>query len=71
VRMVARLGELKRELSILPLEHEMQGVFALAGRIAVLVHGRIIASAGPEEIRADPRVRTACLGEQEAVQAHG
>lgn len=66
-RMVAMLRELKKELTILLVEHDMEAVFALADRITVLVYGRVIASGKPEEIRNNAQVRDAYLGEQEAV----
>ena len=68
-RMVAMLRELKKELTILLVEHDMEAVFALADRITVLVHGQVIASGKPEEIRNNAQVRDAYLGEQEV--AHG
>jgi branched-chain amino acid transport system ATP-binding protein len=66
-RMVKTLLELKREITILLVEHDMEAVFALADRISVLVYGRVIASGLPAEIRANTEVRQAYLGEQEVV----
>jgi branched-chain amino acid transport system ATP-binding protein len=53
-RMVEMLRALKKELTILLVEHDMEAVFALADRITVLVYGRVIASGAPSA-SASPR----------------
>jgi len=70
-RMVETLRGLKRHLTILLIEHDMEAVFALADRITVLVYGRVIASGEPAAIRANAEVRQAYLGEQEVVTTAG
>jgi branched-chain amino acid transport system ATP-binding protein len=70
-RMVQLLQELRREVTIVLVEHDMDAVFALADRISVLVYGRVIASGQPSEIRQNEDVKRAYLGEQHAVTRHG
>ena len=67
--MVEILQGLKRKLTILLVEHDMDVVFSLADKITVLVYGQSIATDTPEAIRQNPEVRTAYLGEEETVHA--
>jgi branched-chain amino acid transport system ATP-binding protein len=68
-RMVGMLRALKRDYTILLVEHDMEAVFALADRISVLVYGRIIATGSPDEIRGNEQVREAYLGDAETAHA--
>jgi branched-chain amino acid transport system ATP-binding protein len=58
------LQRLKGQLSMILVEHDMAAVFALADRISVLIRGRLLTTGSPEQVRADPQVITAYLGEQ-------
>ncbi len=62
-RIVEILQRLKGSRTILLIEHDMDAVFALADRISVLVAGHIVMTGNASEVRSDPRVREAYLGD--------
>ena len=50
-------------ITILVIEHDMRFVMNLCERIVVLDHGEEIAQGPPDQIRNDPKVISAYLGE--------
>ncbi len=63
--VVDLLQRLKGAVTMLLIEHDMDAVFAVADRVSVLVYGSVIATGTPDEIRQNPEVQTAYLGEHE------
>ncbi len=62
-RILDLLQTLNAGHAILLVEHDMDAVFRIAETITVMVNGSAIASGAPAQIRANPEVRTAYLGE--------
>jgi branched-chain amino acid transport system ATP-binding protein len=65
-RMIELIASTRARVTMLLVEHDMDAVFRLADRLSVLVDGRVIASGVPQDIRRDPQVRRAYLGEEVA-----
>ena len=61
--MVAMLGRLPRDLTLLIVEHDMDVVFAIADSVTVLHLGRVLAEGTPREISADARVSDVYFGQ--------
>lgn len=58
------IRDVTRGRALLVVEHDMKVVFSLSDRISVLVYGRVIATGTPDQIRNDPAVKEAYLGEE-------
>ena len=61
-RLVALLGGLPAEITVLFVEHDLDLVFALADSVTVLHLGQVLASGSPADVRASDAVRAAYLG---------
>lgn len=61
IKSLAQSGD----YTFLVTEHDMRVVFDLADRILVMHHGAMLALGSPQQVKADPEVRRAYLGDAE------
>jgi len=64
-KVVDLIASLKKGRAVLVVEHDMDAVFELADRLTVMADGKAIASGSPQQVRTDPAVRLAYLGNEE------
>jgi branched-chain amino acid transport system ATP-binding protein len=61
--ILATIGKLPKDVTVLLIEHDMDIVFSFAERISVMVNGALFVEGSTEEIARDPRVKAVYLGE--------
>jgi branched-chain amino acid transport system ATP-binding protein len=61
--ILATIGKLPKDVTVLLIEHDMDIVFSFAQRISVMVNGTLLVEGSTEEIARDPRVKAVYLGE--------
>jgi branched-chain amino acid transport system ATP-binding protein len=62
-RLAELIAALKRDLTIVVIEHDMRFLFGLADEVSVIHWGQVIARGTPAELRENPWVRRSNLGE--------
>jgi branched-chain amino acid transport system ATP-binding protein len=67
MHLIKRLND-EWGLTILLIEHDMRVVMGICQRVIVMDFGEIIAEGSPEQIRTDPKVIAAYLGEPMEVE---
>jgi branched-chain amino acid transport system ATP-binding protein len=65
-RTIDLIASVKADRTVVLVEHNMRVVESLADKVTVLQFGRILAEGSYDDVRADPRVITAYLGESVA-----
>ena len=61
--LLATIGELPADVTVLLIEHDMDLVFSFADRISVLVNGALLFEGPPDQVACDPQVKAVYLGE--------
>lgn len=66
--MVELIQQLRKDMAILLIEHDMDAVFQLADRITVLVYGKVFAQGTAAQIQHDARVQAVYLGQEDELE---
>ncbi|WP_417034844.1 ABC transporter ATP-binding protein [Comamonas kerstersii] len=66
--MVELIQQLRKDMAILLIEHDMDAVFQLADRITVLVYGKVFAQGTAAQIQNDARVQAVYLGQEDELE---
>ena len=61
-RLLDLILQIRRQLTIVVIEHDMRFLFKLAARISVIHWGQVIAQGSPEELQENPWVQRSSLG---------
>ncbi|MBF0267394.1 MAG: ABC transporter ATP-binding protein [Alphaproteobacteria bacterium] len=65
LRVIELLRRLAKEHTLILIEHDMDAVFAVADRLAVMVNGRLLETGTVAEVRASKAVQEAYLGSED------
>lgn len=66
--IVKLLQRLRKQYSLVLVEHDMDAVFSIAHTLTVMVNGQVLASGPLDRVRNDPAVQEAYLGDDEEVR---
>ena len=61
--LASLIRQLRQRMSVVLVEHHMDLVMSVCDRLVVLDFGQVISTGSPEQVKADPRVTAAYLGE--------
>ncbi|HEY6132387.1 MAG TPA: ABC transporter ATP-binding protein [Rubrivivax sp.] len=65
-RLFELIAEIKRQVTIVIIEHDMKFLFRLADKVSVIHWGQVIAEGSPEALRGNPWVQRSSLGAVDA-----